>query len=136
VIGRIRKNGRDWDITAPNAGIAATVAAGHVEYGSELVVFGEVGLPEGESHGGSAQDAGQGTLVRAETDGTVWLKASPSAPLYAPVGSLVVERGTLALVEVMKTFTPVRSPVAGEVVAVLVENGASVAAGQGLFRIG
>ncbi|MBN2797775.1 MAG: biotin/lipoyl-binding protein [Deltaproteobacteria bacterium] len=75
------------------------------------------------------------TVVRAPTDGTVWLQPEPGEPPYVRAGSLVAERAPLALIEVMKTWSPVRTPSSGIVDRVLVADGQAVEAGQALFAV-
>jgi biotin carboxyl carrier protein len=74
-------------------------------------------------------------VVRASSDGALWLHPEPGAEPFVTEGRFVGPRDTLALVEVMKTFSPVRSPGAGVVQRVIVEDGASVERGQPLFWI-
>lgn len=108
-----------------------------VQYGTPLVTWGTASegvLPEvGE------QEAADGPLpegvvaVVAETDGTVYLRPEPDKPPFVAVGAAVRPKDTLALVEVMKTFSPCRAAVGATVERVLVEDGGSVEAGQTLF---
>ncbi len=67
--------------------------------------------------------------------GVFYSRPSPEAPPYVEVGSRVVEGDTLCLVESMKMFMPVQSPVAGTVVAIGVENKALVEFNQPLVWI-
>ncbi len=113
--------------------------AARVEYGDRLVVLGEVGVVETGSDDREVDDPGVPpgvTVVRAETDGTFYLRAEPSAEAFAPEGTHVEQRATLGLIEVMKTFSPVRSPAAGVLLAVLAEDAEGVEAGQPLFWLG
>ncbi|MBT3221677.1 MAG: acetyl-CoA carboxylase biotin carboxyl carrier protein, partial [Proteobacteria bacterium] len=59
----------------------------------------------------------------------------PGAPPFVSQGAEVGERATLALVEVMKTFSPVRTQWSGVVTRILIEDGASIEAGQAMFWI-
>jgi acetyl-CoA carboxylase biotin carboxyl carrier protein len=74
--------------------------------------------------------------VTADTDGTFYSRPEPGAPDFVAEGDEVARAATLGLVEVMKTFSPVRAPVAGVVVKVLVGDGEAVRAGQALMWIG
>ena len=72
-------------------------------------------------------------MISSDTDGTVYLRPDPASALYAPEGARCSAQSTIALVEVMKTFTAVRTPSMGEVVSVRVADGDAVQAGQALF---
>lgn len=143
LLGHLRKAGRVVDVVAPEGagGVAASVApAGSwLEYGDALLEIGEAvaaGRASGARAGQVASEVPAGVVVvRADTDGTVYLSPDPGSPAFAAPGAQVAVKGTLALVEVMKTFTPVRSPAAGVIEKVLVKSGASVVAGAPLFWI-
>lgn len=140
LLGALVRAGRPVQVYAPRAisGVAVAVApAGRwVEHGDPLLTQGE---GTGAHLGGAAESARPSDLpegavaVRADTDGTVYLRPDPTAALFAPEGHHVGARDTLALVEVMKTFTPVRAPFSGTVVRVLVDDTTSIAANQILF---
>lgn len=81
-------------------------------------------------------DVPEGVLeITADTDGTFYARPEPSAPSFVEAGASVKPATTLGLVEVMKTFTPVKAPVAGTVEKVLVGDGEAVEAGQTLVWI-
>jgi acetyl-CoA carboxylase carboxyltransferase component/biotin carboxyl carrier protein len=96
---------------------------------------GARGAAKNTSKGAAEAPAGT-TVVRADTDGTFYARPEPGAPLFVEQGTRVELAATLGLVEVMKTFTPVRSPASGIVTRTWVTDGASVKAGQVLFWIG
>jgi biotin carboxyl carrier protein len=139
VLGVIFRVGRPTDVVAPDgvAGVAVSVApAGWVAFGDRLASRGEGLVPDvaAESRPHDTVDAPAGVrVVRADSDGTVYLRPDPASAAFAPAGAVVGAHHTLALVEVMKTFTPVRSPVAGLVERVLVGDGQAVAAGEALL---
>lgn len=68
--------------------------------------------------------------------GIAYLAPTPTAEPYVRVGQTVQAGDTVALVEVMKMFTPVQAEVSGVVRAVLVTSGEHVDRGQPLVRIG
>lgn len=68
--------------------------------------------------------------VRAPMEGSFWGRPSPDKPLMAAVGSQVGEGDGVALIEVMKTFTPIRSPAAGVVERWVAADGDGVRPGQ------
>ncbi|WP_323122093.1 acetyl-CoA carboxylase [Burkholderia alba] len=67
--------------------------------------------------------------------GTFYRRASPDAAPYVEMGG-VIGRGTVVgIVEVMKQFNDIESPVAGTVIEILVDDGEPVDAGQVLMRV-
>ncbi|MFK7928521.1 MAG: acetyl-CoA carboxylase biotin carboxyl carrier protein subunit [Myxococcota bacterium] len=143
VLGTLDRAGDVLVVTAPASahGVALHVApdGSWVAFADVLVRPGEGGLgdaadlaaaPSSRGHGDVPADV---TVLRADTDGTVYLRPEPGAPSFTTEGAAVEALSTIALVEVMKTFTPVRAPQTGEIVRVCVEEGASVEAGDALF---
>jgi len=59
----------------------------------------------------------------------------PGAPPFVEVGSRVEEQTVVGIIEVMKLMNSVHSGVKGEVVEILIENGAAVEYGQTLMRV-
>jgi acetyl-CoA carboxylase biotin carboxyl carrier protein len=111
-------------------------AGSQVEHGTVLL---DMGAPSEGQLASGAQQASVleegGTAIRSDTDGTVYLRPEPGSPPFVGVGQPVARSATLALIEVMKTYTVVRSPLEGKVSQVLVTDGAAVRAGDILFRI-
>ena len=68
--------------------------------------------------------------VAAPMEGTVWQRPAPDQPPFRAPGDPVAVGDTLALIEVMKTFSPIRATVAGELAAWAVAEGAGVEPGQ------
>ena len=68
--------------------------------------------------------------------GVLHLTPAPDQPPFVSVGTQVEVGQTLAVVEAMKMFHPVKAEMAGVVSAILVANGEEVQAGQALFTIG
>jgi acetyl-CoA carboxylase biotin carboxyl carrier protein len=142
VLGELERAGRRLTVTAP--GSAGGVAVHVVEAGT-WVAFGEVLVEMGEGSGAVATRApgparpadvpDDVTVVAAETEGTIYLRPKPEAPAFAPEGATLAALDTVALVEVMKTFTPVRTPVAGKVVRVCVDDGQAVGPGAALLWV-
>jgi acetyl-CoA carboxylase biotin carboxyl carrier protein len=77
-----------------------------------------------------------GTVVESPSVGLFWRAPSPGAPPFVEVGAQVNEGDTLAIVEVMKLMNHVVAPVAGEIKAIVPENGEAVEYGQPLVVIG
>lgn len=74
-------------------------------------------------------------FVAAGIVGTFFRAASPGEPPLVEVGDTVDAGQTLALIEAMKTFNAVEAEQAGEIVAILAEDGAAVEPGTLLFEI-
>ena len=60
--------------------------------------------------------------VRAPMSGIFYRKPSPEEAPYVEVGDTVKKKQVLALLESMKIFQKVKSPVSGTVVEILAEN--------------
>ena len=138
VLGWIHQAGRALEVVAPEGarGAAAVIAeAGWVAYRAVLLQLGEGGVAE-EAPPRSARDADVPdgvTVLRAEIEGTVFLRSEPDAPPFVADGCTVAAADTLALVEVMKTFSPVRAPIAGKIVRILVTDGQAIDRDAPLF---
>ena len=60
--------------------------------------------------------------VRAPMSGVFYRKPAPDQPPYAEVGAIVKKKQVLALLETMKVFQKIKSPVNGRVIEILAEN--------------
>ena len=60
--------------------------------------------------------------VRAPMSGVFYRRPSPEEPPYVEVGDVVKKKQVLALLETMKVFQPVKSPVPGKIVEIVAEN--------------
>lgn len=67
--------------------------------------------------------------------GNFYVTPRPGEPPFVSVGDRVSEDSIIAIIEVMKLMNSVRAGVSGVVTAVLVENGATVEAGQPILRV-
>ena len=68
-------------------------------------------------------------------EATIYHHPEPGAPPFVEIGAEIKVGQTLALLEAMKMFSELPSPVDGVLVAILVENGQGVKTGTPLFRI-
>ena len=139
LLGTLQRAGSTITVRAPE-GVSGFARAprphgSEVQYGSPLLEIVEAPQAASAQSGGAVAVSTDGVAIRSDTDGTVYLRPNPSAPAFVTPGQRVEANATLALIEVMKTFTAVRAPVEGEVVSVLVGDGAAVRAGDALFRI-
>ena len=73
--------------------------------------------------------------VTAPMVGTFYRASSPSASPYAEVGDKISVGQTVCIIEAMKLMNDLPSEVAGRVVKVCADNGATVEYGQQLFLI-
>ena len=71
----------------------------------------------------------------APMEATIYHQAEPGAPPFVEIGEEIKVGQTLALLEAMKMFTELPSPVDGVLVDILVENGQGVKTGTPLFKI-
>lgn len=80
----------------------------------------------GASHPGS---------VTSPMVGVAYLAPEPSAPNFVAVGQQVVAGQTLLLIEAMKTFNQIKSPRAGTVMKIVVQNSTPVEYGELLMIV-
>ncbi len=80
------------------------------------------------------QEAGPHRILSGMT-GTFYRASAPGVAPYAIEGARIKDGQRVALIEAMKVFNPVESDVAGTVLRILVEDGASVYPGLALFEI-
>ncbi len=73
--------------------------------------------------------------VKSPVVGVFYRQSEPGAPPYVEIGSKVDAGTTIGLLEVMKMFTSVTAPVAGEIAEILVENNEFVEFDQTIMLI-
>ncbi len=142
-IGELRVLGRRIEVVAPGraSGEAVDVAsAGPVGYGDVLLRVGarsaeRLGTAGRGAGAGAGTAAGSGIALRAPIDGIFYRRPSPDAAAFVNEGDRVAAGQTLGLIEVMKTFNPIRSDRAGTVVALEADDQQEVAAGDVLLVI-
>jgi acetyl-CoA carboxylase biotin carboxyl carrier protein len=81
----------------------------------------------------AASDGPPAGAVTSPMVGTCYLSPEPGAPAFIKAGDRVREGQTLVIVEAMKVMNPIRSPRAGTVASIAVENGAPVEYGEVLL---
>lgn len=74
-------------------------------------------------------------VVTSPFVGTFYRKPNPDSPNYVAVNEKVDKGQVLCIIEAMKLMNEIEADVAGTVLAILVEDGASVEYGQALFKI-
>jgi acetyl-CoA carboxylase biotin carboxyl carrier protein len=85
--------------------------------------------------GKPADPASHPGTVKSPMVGVAYLLPEPGAAPFVKVGDTVAEGQTLALIEAMKTFNPVKAPRGGKVTKILVESGSPVEYGEPLLII-
>jgi biotin carboxyl carrier protein len=73
--------------------------------------------------------------IRAPIPGIFYRKPAPDQPPFKVDGDLVSVGDTLALIEVMKTFHPVKATDAGALLRFLIEDEDELMAGQPIYEI-
>ena len=73
--------------------------------------------------------------VTAAMSGVFYRTPSPEEPPYVEVGTEVKKKQILGLLETMKVFQKVKSPVKGKVVEILAENETPLKDGDVIFRV-
>jgi acetyl-CoA carboxylase biotin carboxyl carrier protein len=74
-------------------------------------------------------------VVTSPFVGTFYRKPNPDSPAYVSLNDKVDKGQVLCIVEAMKLMNEIEADVAGQVVGILVEDGAPVEYGQPLFKI-
>ncbi len=73
--------------------------------------------------------------VKAPISGVFYRTSAPNQPPFVEVGSVVKKGQTLCLLETMKVFTKLKSPIAGVVVEILGTHEGVIEKNQILFYI-
>jgi acetyl-CoA carboxylase biotin carboxyl carrier protein len=74
-------------------------------------------------------------VIKSPMVGTFYTSANPESPPFVKVGDHVGPDSVVCIIEAMKVFNEIPAEVAGQIAAVLVENGAPVEFGQPLFKV-
>jgi acetyl-CoA carboxylase biotin carboxyl carrier protein len=74
-------------------------------------------------------------VIKSPMVGTFYKASGPDSPAFVKVGDRIGPEKTVCIIEAMKVFNEIPSGVSGQVVAVLVENGAAVEFGQPLIKV-
>ena len=75
------------------------------------------------------------TIIKSPMVGTFYAASSPDTPPFVKVGDIVTPEKTVCLIEAMKVYNEIQAECTGKIVAVLVNNGATVEFGKPLFRV-
>jgi len=74
-------------------------------------------------------------VIKSPMVGTFYKASSPDSPVFVKVGDRIGPEKTVCIIEAMKVFNEIPAGVSGQVVAILVENGAPVEFGQPLIKV-
>ncbi|RMR32067.1 Acetyl-CoA carboxylase, biotin carboxyl carrier protein [Pseudomonas syringae pv. coriandricola] len=110
----------------------------HVQVSSPVtpVVSKQVKRAATDATATSFAQTGTSTQACASLYGVLHLTPAPDQSPFVEVGTRVEPGQTLAVVEAMKMFHPVKAEIACVVTDILVTNGEEVQAGQALFTLG
>ncbi len=138
--GRLQRLGRWYELRVPPGidGFADQPLARYspVEYGTALMrVRRRTGRKRAKVKAAVKSMIHSGRTVRAELDGTLYHRPAPGERPFVAVGSRVNAHDTIAVVEVMKTFTRIRAPFSGVLERWLVRDGSNVYQGMPLAVI-
>ena len=82
----------------------------------------------------SAEDSRM-LIIKSPMVGTFYKASGPDSAPFAKVGDRIGPEKTVCIVEAMKVFNEIPAGVSGQIVAILVENGAPVEFGQPLIKV-
>jgi acetyl-CoA carboxylase biotin carboxyl carrier protein len=74
-------------------------------------------------------------VIKSPMVGTFYTAANPESSPFVKVGDHVGPESVVCIIEAMKVFNEIPAEVAGQIAAVLVDNGAPVEFGQPLFKV-
>ncbi len=83
----------------------------------------------------NTQKEGKKIEVRAPMAGVFYRKPAPDQPPYVEVGDTVKKKQVLALLETMKVFQKIKSPVKGQIIEIVAESEQPVKDGDLMFII-
>ena len=96
----------------------------------QVAVAPAAAAPAALTTSGAAEHPG---AIKSPMVGTVFFSPEPGATPFVKAGDTVTEGQTLALIEAMKTYNPIRAPRAGRVTRILVSDGMPVEFGEPLL---
>lgn len=121
--------------TVPAAGAFASNPAVNAPAASPVAAPAPAPAVAAPAAPASAAAPGGGPTIKAPLLGIFYRQPEPGAAPYVTEGSVVDEDTTVALIEVMKLFNPVKAGMRGRIRRICVESGALVEFQQDLFEI-
>lgn len=109
----------------------------HIHLSKQQAATVAVSAPSVETKkvGATCEDKINGCALKSPMVGVVYLAPEPGAKPFVSVGAQIKAGDTVALVEAMKTFNPIKSDIDGVVKEILVTDGAAVEFDQPLIVI-
>ena len=83
----------------------------------------------------ASTDSDSIVTIKSPMVGTFYAKPNPDAEAFVKVGDVVGADTVVCIIEAMKVFNEIQAEVAGQIVAVLVENDDAVEFGKPLFKV-
>ena len=80
-------------------------------------------------------DDSRHAVVTSPMVGTFYRASGPESAPFIKVGDSIGPESTVCIIEAMKVFNEIPAGVSGQVVAILVENGAPIEFGQPLVKV-
>lgn len=145
-IGSLFVLNRRFDVLCPRKAmgeVVSVIGKGPVEYGQQLVEVGSrtATAADGADEATGATGAATGDYeVKTPIDGIFYRRPTPDSPPYVEEGDVIELGATLGLVEVMKTFNPIRydasaAPERAKIVEIVPEDMSEVQAGSVLYVV-
>jgi acetyl-CoA carboxylase biotin carboxyl carrier protein len=112
-----------------------------IRRGGEVVTYTAPGAPVARAAapaapaGGEPAVADKTVVIKSPMVGTFYKASGPDSPPFVKVGDRIGPEKTVCIVEAMKVFNEIPAGVSGQIVAILVENGAPVEFGQPLIKV-
>ena len=98
----------------------------HIHLSKQQTVAAPVGFVAQQQQKSESDEKISGHVLKSPMVGVAYLAPEPGANPFVNVGDTVHAGDTLALVEAMKTFNPIKSDVDGVVKEILVKDGMAV----------
>lgn len=102
---------------------------------TQVVAQGQPAATESTAEKPATEPAKTGKAIKSPMVGTFYKAASPDAPAFVEVGSLVAQGEVVCIIEAMKLMNEIESDYSGKVVEICVDDGQPVEYGQVLMYI-
>ena len=106
-----------------------------VSYSAPVAAAPAAAAPSQPAPAAEAAEDTRTVVIKSPMVGTFYEASSPDSPPFIKVGDRIGAEKTVCIVEAMKVFNEIPAGVSGQVVAILVENGAPVEFGQPLIKV-
>ena len=128
-----RLSGDDWEV---RFGTEVPVKGVAIANGVPAPEVSAPAAPKAAKPSRPKASAPSGTPITSPMTGIFYSSSSPGAPAFAKEGDAVQAGQVVGLIEAMKVFNEITSPVAGTVTKVVAKNGELVQPGEALLYIG